>query len=117
MVKRPCLGVGGYDCGVLTDRPDHRCPDCAGAWHQQRDAKRGGARTRGYDGAHDRTRARLLPAAYGTPCPRCGQPMLPDQPLDLGHSTPLRVDRSARADRIEHSACNRGNRQGDSHAA
>jgi hypothetical protein len=31
-----------------------------------------------------------------------------DQALDLGHSTPLRINRNAIGDRLEHSHCNRG---------
>jgi hypothetical protein len=60
-----------------------------------------------YGREHEATRARLLPAAYGTPCPRCGEPMLPGQELDLGHSTDRAVDPSAAGDRIEHASCNR----------
>ena len=108
MVRRPCLGLPGRPCGQLTDRPDHRCPTCASAWHQRRDAQRGTARQRGYDARHDATRARLLPLALGKPCPRCGEPMLAGQALDLGHSVPLRLDPTSRADRIEHADCNRG---------
>lgn len=56
---------------------------------------------------HQRTRALLLPEAYGRPCPRCGLPMLRGQDLDLGHSTDLAFDPQAKGDRIEHAACNR----------
>jgi len=115
-VKRPCLGVNGRACGRLTDRPDHRCTNCATEWHQQRDARRGTARQRGYDTDHDAVRAALLPHAYGQPCPRCGEPMRPDQDLDLGHSVDLRLDPHARGDRIEHASCNRGGRQPGGHA-
>lgn len=105
-MRRPCLD----GCGQLTDRPDHRCSTCASAWHARRDARRGTASARGYDRQHATTRARLLPLAYGQPCPRCGELMVEGQALDLGHSTALRVDVSARADRIEHADCNRGAR-------
>jgi hypothetical protein len=103
MVARPCL-----DCGRATSRGDHRCDGCASEWHRRRDGRRGNARARGYDHRHDATRARLLPLAYGMLCPRCGEPMLPGQDLDLGHSTSLRVDPTSRADRMEHADCNRG---------
>jgi uncharacterized C2H2 Zn-finger protein len=111
MVKRPCLGVD-EPCTRLTDRPDHRCPTCASIWHQRRDARRGSSTARGYDAHHEKTRARLLPGAIGQPCPRCGELMLQGQALDLGHpeGSSLRVDASARADRIEHADCNRGAR-------
>lgn len=57
--------------------------------------------------AHQRRRAELLPAAHYSPCPRCGLLMLPDEALDLGHSTDL-VDQPGRiGDRIEHASCNR----------
>jgi len=112
MAKRPCLGVDGAYCGRLTERGDGRCSACASAWHRQRDARRGTARQRGYDTEHDKTRRSLLPKAYGQPCPRCGELMLAGQVLDLGHpeGQGLRVDRNARAERIEHAACNRGAR-------
>lgn len=107
MVKRTCLGLPGQPCRTLTDRPDHRCPACASTWQQQRDARRGGTTARGYGAEHQARREQLLPHAYGRPCPRCGELMLPGQDLDLGHSTPLRHDRNAIGDRIEHAPCNR----------
>lgn len=62
---------------------------------------------RGLGWAHQAERRRLLPAAYGRPCPFCGQPMLRGQPLDLDHAVPraLGGDRGPR--RIAHAACNR----------
>ena len=41
---------------------------------------------RGYDTKHRALRAKLLPSAYGTPCVRCGQVMLPTQQLHLDHT-------------------------------
>ena len=38
-----------------------------------------------YQGAHARIRKATLPYAYGTPCVRCGEIMLPGQPLHLDH--------------------------------
>lgn len=84
-----------------------RCEKHKGARERRRTLQRGTARQRGYTTEHDRTRAELLPGAYGQPCPRCGDPMLPGQDLDLGHSVALAVDPSSKADRIEHSSCNR----------
>jgi hypothetical protein len=111
VVKRPCLGLPGEPCTRLTDRGDHRCEEHARKWYQPRNAKhdanRPTARQRGYDSRHDATRRRLLPLAYGQPCPRCGEPMLRGQKLDLGHPTARSVDSRARADRIEHARCNR----------
>lgn len=56
---------------------------------------------------HKATKARLLPDAYGKPCPRCGDPMLKGQDLDLGHTVDLADDPNAKGDRIEHEHCNR----------
>ena len=41
---------------------------------------------RGYGTAHKKLRAALLPKAYGTPCTRCGEIMLPTQLLHLDHA-------------------------------
>ena len=41
---------------------------------------------RGYAGQHQKLRKALLPKAYGTPCVRCGEPMLPGQVLHLDHN-------------------------------
>jgi hypothetical protein len=60
-----------------------------------------------YGTAHQRTRARLLPAAYGTPCPLCGLLMLRGQRLHLDHSTPV-VMGGTHGDRITHGWCNEG---------
>lgn len=40
---------------------------------------------RGYTYQYRKLRAALLPKAYGTPCVRCGQPMLKGQELHLDH--------------------------------
>lgn len=60
-----------------------------------------------YGREHEETKARLLPDAYNTPCPRCGKIMLRGQDLDLGHSVDLAVDPNAKGDQIEHASCNR----------
>ncbi len=44
-----------------------------------------------------------LPQAYGTPCPRCGLPMLPGQRLDFGHSQDDALHPGSKADRMEHA--------------
>lgn len=56
---------------------------------------------------HQRRRDELLPLAIGTLCPRCGDPMLETDELDLGHSTDHAIDPYAIGDRIEHAHCNR----------
>jgi hypothetical protein len=40
----------------------------------------------GYGNKHQKLRKALLPSAYGTPCVRCGHPMLPGQELHLDHN-------------------------------
>lgn len=56
---------------------------------------------------HQQIRERLLPFAYNTPCPRCGEPMLRGQDLELGHIVDLADDPTPRpGDRIEHARCN-----------
>lgn len=111
MPLRPCLGTPARACGRLTTRPDSRCPACASTMGQARDARRGSRQARGYGAAHLARRAALLEHLRlhpGQLCPRCHQPMHVDQALDLGHSTPLRVNRDAIGDRLEHAHCNRG---------
>lgn len=59
---------------------------------------------RGYHAAHDHERARLAPivARGHTTCARCGQPIQPGTPWDLGHTD----DRTAWTG-PEHATCNR----------
>lgn len=60
-----------------------------------------------YGNRHKQQRARLLPHAYNTPCPRCDRLMLRGQVLDLGHSVDLVLNPNSLGDRIEHADCNR----------
>lgn len=111
MPQRPCLGRPGQPCGRLTTRTDSRCPACASARTQAKDAQRGNRHARGYDSTHDAIRAGLLAALRpGALCDRCGQPMLPTQALDAAHphDRPLRTHPDSVADHIEHARCNRG---------
>jgi hypothetical protein len=57
---------------------------------------------RGYGSRHQALRRALLPRAIGTPCVRCGEPMLADQPLDLDHTD----DRTGYRG-FAHAECNR----------
>lgn len=57
-----------------------------------------------YGADHRRRRAQELEAAYNTPCPRCGRPMLRGQRLDFGHSEDLAFNGDSKADRMEHAA-------------
>lgn len=63
---------------------------------------RGSTTQRGYDYTHQKLRRALLPAAYGQDCPKCGEVMMPGQPLDLGHTD----DRTGYTG-MEHATCNR----------
>lgn len=113
MPLRPCLGAPGRPCGQLTSRTDSRCPTCASTTGKARDARRGNRHARGYDHVHDTIRADLLRTLVpGTPCDRCGLPMLPTQELDAAHphDRPLRTHPNSRADHLEHRACNEGAR-------
>ena len=58
---------------------------------------------RGYGWSHRKLRATLLPQAWGSPCWRCGQLMLPGQDIELGHDD---WDRSIYRG-MEHYTCNR----------
>ena len=91
-------------CGLVIPLRSE-CPRC-GPRRQKRRRVKAPRQARGYDQEHYRTRARLLPAAFGTMCPLCGEVMLPGQDLHLDHTVPLSVDRTARGDRIVHARCN-----------
>lgn len=65
--------------------------------------RRANTTQRGYGSQHQALRRALLPRAYGTPCSRCGLPMLPGQELDLDHDD---NDRSLYRG-FSHSECNR----------
>lgn len=63
---------------------------------------------RGLGYPHQRLRAALLPQAYGTACPRCGQLMLQGQDLDLDHDQlPRALGGRAGQGRMAHRSCNR----------
>lgn len=82
------------------------CDAHAKEFFKARDTERGTRQERGYDADHDRTRKRLLPKAWGTFCPLCGDIMVASDELSLDHSTPLAVDRTSKGDRIVHTECN-----------
>jgi hypothetical protein len=71
-------------------RPSKRCPAC----------RDGGGR---YGGAHRKLAAATKDSAWGTPCTRCGWPMVPPQEIHLDH-----VDGGGPADYRgwSHSRCN-----------
>lgn len=82
-------------------RPEHRRRSTVHNWKP----KVKGSKERGYGADHERTRARLLPAAYGRPCEMCGEPMRQDEKLDLDHSLPIALG-GTKGDRIVHAICN-----------
>lgn len=94
---RVCAQPG---CPELTKL--RRCVD-----HQaELEKDRGTRQERGYDTEHYATRSALLPSAYGSRCPLCGEYMYPHDELHLDHSIPLAVDATSRGDRIVHASCN-----------
>jgi len=62
----------------------------------------GGTTKGGWGSKHQKLRAALLPSAYGTPCVRCGLPMLPGQKLHLDQDD---YDRT-KLRGFAHAACN-----------
>jgi len=107
-LPRRCLS-----CGELTANRS-RCTRCTVARNATRDAARGTTAQRSYGAAHQSVRRRLLPLAYGQPCPRCGATMHEGQALDLGHSDQAAKRARLPGDRIEHALCNRSGRFSDS---
>jgi hypothetical protein len=99
---RPCL-----DCGAVSTRT--RCPACASLRSRARDARRGTSTERGYDGDHRRLRRQWAPLVDAglVDCARCGRPISPGTPWDLGHD----VDRSVHSG-PEHAGGNRARRPG-----
>ncbi len=65
------------------------------------------ADNRVYDHYHRKMRTALLPDAYGTACPLCGEVMLESQPLDLDHTIPVVHGGGRGPVRITHATCNR----------
>jgi hypothetical protein len=107
MPYRLCLdrGLGCQQYGTGT-----RCTVCERARQQ----RRGSSTARGYDHGHEAERARQLAEAMDSaqrgdpwPCPRCGQPIRPGQPVDLGHIVALARGGDPAARRLEHATCNR----------
>lgn len=94
---RVCAQPG---CPTITPHP--RCPA------HTREASTAPARKAGY-AQHRRERDKAKAEAIRTRalCPRCGQPILPGQALDYGHTVDLAADSTSKADRVEHRYCNR----------
>jgi hypothetical protein len=94
---------------------------CTAECHGRRDRRSQNRKARDrqpYGSEHQKRRQELLPLAYGTPCPICGDLMGRDQLLDLDHSIPLSIDPNQQAgDRITHAACNRAGKPVYDHTA
>jgi hypothetical protein len=71
------------------------------AWAKTNTKQPGGTSRGGWGSKHQKLRKALLPAAYGKPCARCGQPMQPWQELHLDHND----DRTGWLG-FSHKACN-----------
>lgn len=96
-------------CPVLIPRTARYCPTHARTY----EARRGTSTQRGYGAAHQRLRAvwaRRLARGEVIPCARCGLPIDPGQPWDLGHSD----DRKSWTGPEHANQCNRaaGGRKG-----
>ncbi len=70
-------------------RPAKTCPECR-------------AENRRYGPEHEKLRAELAPVSVGTPCSRCGRPMLDPDDMDLDHR-----DDGAGYRGMAHRSCNR----------
>lgn len=63
-----------------------------------------------YDANHRAERAdwnHLIQTGHQPTCPRCGQPITPGQPWDLGHTHDLILGGNPHTRRPEHARCNR----------
>ena len=78
--KHPCREQG---CTVPCPPGGSRCPEHTRA----RDRARGTTAQRGYGTAHQRLRRALVPLVQAgrVTCWRCGLPIDPSEPWDLGH--------------------------------
>lgn len=98
MPKRRCATTG---CPNLVPAGTRRCPTHARA----HDKARGTRQQRGYGRDHDRLRQHwqtLINNGRTPTCPKCGHPIIPTDPWDLGH-TPDRTTWTG----PEHARCNR----------
>lgn len=89
-------------CPTLIPRGTTHCPTHA----REYEARRGTRQQRGYGRDHDRLRAqwaaRLTSSPTPIPCARCGHPIDPRTPWDLGHN-----DDRTQWTGPEHASCNR----------
>ena len=81
---------------------------CKGPAHRYAHPTHRPARAPHYTPDELRQRALLLKhPPQGDPCPRCGQPMWPDQKLDTGHITDRALGGTGHGFRWEHAHCGR----------
>lgn len=104
MAGKRCNARG---CPAIITNGNTKCPQ-----HQREaDAARGTTTQRGYGHTHQAERARwaTILRARPIPCARCGAPIRPGEPFDLGHTD----DRNGYIG-PEHPECNRsaGGREG-----
>ena len=93
-------------CGRLTlSRRHWYCADCKMKARHHRDRPKVTTTQAGYGHSHQAVRAawRSRVEAGGVDCARCGLPIVPGEPWDLGHSDHDRAKYSG----PEHRACNR----------
>jgi hypothetical protein len=100
MPKRWCIGCG--DLFDLDLTGTLRCPACQATATAKRQARPNTTR-RGYGGAHQKLRAKLLAEFVpGQLCARCRKPITTKADAQLGH---VDADRS-RYRGLEHTRCN-----------
>jgi hypothetical protein len=101
MLLKACPRHGPYQPGN-PPIPRGRCPEC----NRERNQARRSTSARGYGTSHQKLRKMWTPqvAAGLVACARCGQPIAPGDPWDLGHSDEDRRTYTG----PEHRACNRG---------
>lgn len=99
---------GTFECDVLVTGRTY-CAEHEAQRQALMTERRGNFRQRGYDSRHDREGAVAKARAVreGWSCPRCGALILAGQPLDYGHTVARANVAGSRADRVEHSHCNR----------
>ena len=97
--KHPCAEHG---CPVPVPHGTSRCPEHT----RERDRTRGTSTARGYGKTHRDTRTALAPlvATGRATCWRCGLPIAPGDPWDLGHHD---TDRSITMGPEHANTCNR----------
>lgn len=104
---------GHIDCAERVRGGIAYCPEHERAYQKRMASRRGSTAGRGYGARHQRLRAKWATkvAAGGVRCWRCGEPIDPSEPWDLGHDD---KDRSITRGPEHANRCNRAsaNRKG-----